>query len=70
MHPENNRHFLVIDEYKGYDDKYAELYEALISQENDLYKIVNSDQLDNITTKIINSGATKFSALIEQKQIR
>jgi len=70
MHPENNRHFLVIDEYKGYDDKYAELYEALISQENDLYKIVNSDQLDKITTKIINSGATKFSALIEQKQIR
>ncbi|WP_291122618.1 hypothetical protein [Empedobacter sp. UBA7620] len=70
MHPENNRHYLVIDEYKGYDDKYAELYEALISQENDLYKIVNSDQLDNITTKIINSGATKFSALIEQKQIR
>ncbi|MGV0847998.1 hypothetical protein ACTS9T_15650 [Empedobacter falsenii] len=66
MHPENNRHFLVIDEYKGYDDKYAELYEALISQENDLYKIVNSDQLDKITTKIINSGATKFSALIEE----
>lgn len=66
VHPENNQHFLVIDEYKGYDDKYAELYEALISQENDLYKIVNSDQLDKITTKIINSGATKFSEFIEQ----
>lgn len=64
--PENNQHFLVIDEYKGYDDKYAELYEALISQENDLYKIVNSDQLDKITTKIINSGATKFSEFLEQ----
>lgn len=66
QHPENNQHFLVMDEYKGYDDKYAELYEALISQENEMYKIVNSIDLENITAKIINSRATKFSELIEQ----
>lgn len=65
QHPENNQHFLVMDEYKGYEDKYAELYEALISQENEMYKIVNSNDLDSITAKIINSGATKFSELIE-----
>src|SRR5690606_29150359 len=60
-HPENNQHFLVIDEYKGYDDRYAELYAALISQENEMFKIVNSNELTSITTKIINSGASKFS---------
>lgn len=64
-HPENNQHFLVMDEYKGYDDKYTELYEALISQENERYKIVNSNNLERITAKIINAGATKFSELIE-----
>lgn len=65
QHPENNQHFLVMDEYKGYEDKYAELYEALISQENEMYKILNSNDLESITAKIINAGATKFSELIE-----
>lgn len=54
-----------MDEYKGYEDKYAELYEALISQENEMYKILNSNDLESITAKIINAGATKFSELIE-----
>lgn len=67
QHPENNQHFLVMDEYKGYEDKYAELYEALISQENEMYKIVNSNDLESITAKIIKAGATKFSELIELK---
>lgn len=65
QHPENNQHFLVMDEYKGYEDKYAELYEALISQENEMYKIVNSNDLERITTTILNAGATKFSELIQ-----
>lgn len=62
--PENNQHFLVMDEYIGYEDKYAELYEALISQENEMYNIVNSNDLESITAKIINAAATKFSELL------
>lgn len=63
-HPKNNQHYLVIDEYKGFNYNYNELYEALIHQDNEIYKVVNSNEINNITSKILDSGATKFSNLL------
>lgn len=62
--PKNNQHYLVIDEYKGNDEKYVDLYEALISQESEMYEIITSDKLESITVNIIKSGASKFSELV------
>lgn len=63
-HPEQNKHYLVIDQYRGEDDKYLELYNTLSSQENGLYQLINSNQLEEITAEIIKAGTSKFSELI------
>lgn len=65
-HPKSNKHYLVMDNYRGNNDKYVELYQALISQKNEIYDIVSSESLQNITDKIIKSGSTKFSELIQK----
>lgn len=62
--PEQNKHYLVIDQYSGIDDKYLELYDTLSSQENNLYQLINSNQLEEVTADIIKSRASKFSDLI------
>lgn|SRR5690606_24556432 len=62
--PKNNQHFLVIDAYKGHNDKYAELYSTLINQDNEMYNVINSNKLEEVTATILKANATKFSELI------
>ncbi|MDM1094112.1 hypothetical protein Q2490_11080 [Myroides odoratimimus] len=63
-YPEQNKHYLVIDQYKGIDEKYLELYDTLSNQENELYRLINSNQLEEVTADILRTGASKFSELI------
>ncbi|WP_286400225.1 hypothetical protein [Myroides odoratimimus] len=55
---------MVIDQYKGIDEKYLELYDTLSNQENELYRLINSNQLEEVTADILRTGASKFSELI------
>ena len=64
--PQYNKHYLVIDEYKGRKNSYHELYDILSNQNLDDYKyhLINSDQLKDVTSDIKKANAHKFSDLI------
>lgn len=64
--PQHNKHYLVIDQYKGKKNSYHELYEILSKQNSDDYKyhLINSDELKDVTSDIKNANAHKFSDLI------
>ena len=64
-HPENNQHFLVIDAYTGRNEKFIELYNTLIHQNNEMYHIVDSNKLEEVTAAILKANATKFSELVQ-----
>ena len=64
--PEKNKHYLVIDKYEGKKASYSELYDILRGQNSfDCnYKLINSDELKDVTSDIKNTNAHKFSELI------
>ncbi len=64
--PNKNKHYLVIDEYKGKKASYLELYDILSKQNSDDYKyhLINSDELKDVTNDIKKTNAHKFSDLI------
>ena len=64
--PQYNKHYLVIDQYKGKKNSYHELYDILSNQNSDDYKyhLINSDQLKDVTSDIKKANAHKFSDLI------
>lgn len=66
--PNKNKHYLVIDEYKGKKASYSELYNILSNQNSDDYKyhLINSNELKDVTSDIRNTNAHKFSDLINQ----
>ncbi|MCA0349084.1 MAG: hypothetical protein LCH35_07465 [Bacteroidetes bacterium] len=64
--PQYNKHYLVIDKYKGKKASYHELYEILSNQNSDHYKyhLINSEELKDVTSDIKNANANKFTDLI------
>lgn len=64
---EDNKHYLVIDKYKGKKNAYHELYEILSNQnsENYSYSLINSHELSDVTHEIKKSNANKFTDLLE-----
>lgn len=64
--PEKNRHYLVIDKYKGKKASYHELYDILSGQNSfDCnYQFINSDALKDVTSDIKKTNAHKFTDLI------
>lgn len=58
-----NKHYLVIDPYIGNKPSYKKLYNILSEQkEGDYpYKIINTNELENVTSEIKHSNAKKFS---------
>ncbi|MFZ2284317.1 MAG: hypothetical protein WAV86_10610 [Lutibacter sp.] len=64
--PNKNKHYLVIDEYKGNKASYLELYDIL-SKQNSVdynYHLINSIELKDVTSDIKKTNAHKFSDLI------
>lgn len=64
--PQYNKHYLVIDKYKGKKNSYSELYEIL-SKQNSYeckYHLINSDELKDVTSDIKKANPQKFSNLI------
>lgn len=66
--PNLNRHFLVVDEYKGQKKSYKQLFNILSEQKNIEYPyaVVNSGNLDEVTKEIQKSKASKFSEILNQ----
>jgi hypothetical protein len=64
--PIYNKHYLVIDKYKGKKRSCNELYEILSSQNPDDYKyqLINSNDLKDVTSDIKKVNAHKFTDLI------
>jgi hypothetical protein len=64
--PSKNKHYLVIDKYKGTKASYHELYDILSGQNSfDCnYNLINSDELKDVTSDIKKTNAHKFSELI------
>lgn len=64
--PDHNKHYLVIDKYKGKKRSYNQLYEILSSQNPDDYKyqLINSIDLKDVTSDIKKVNAHKFTDLI------
>lgn len=67
FNPEKNKHYLVIDKYKGKKHSYNELYEILSSQKSEDYKyqLINSIELKDVTSNIKRANAHKFSDLLD-----
>jgi hypothetical protein len=64
--PDKNKHYLVIDKYKGQKASYNELYDILSGQKSSdcNYQLINSNNLKDVTSDIKNNNAHKFSELI------
>lgn len=64
--PSKNKHYLVIDKYKGTKASYHELYDILSGQNSfDCnYNLINSDELKDVTSDIKKTNAHKFSELV------
>lgn len=59
----DNKHYLVIDPYHGTRPSYENLY-GILSEQNDNdypYSVINTSQLEKVTSEIKNSNAKKFS---------
>jgi hypothetical protein len=63
---DKNKHYLVIDKYKGQKASYNELYDILSGQKSSdcNYQLINSNNLKDVTSDIKNNNAHKFSELI------
>ncbi len=66
--PKNNKHYLVIDKYSGKKASYHELYEILSAQKSEDFKyhLINSNELNDVTSDIKKTNAQKFSDLINK----
>ena len=64
--PSKNKHYLVIDKYKGTKASYHELYDILSGQDSfDCnYNLINTDELKDVTSDIKKTNAHKFSELV------
>ncbi|NRS90517.1 hypothetical protein HNQ02_003461 [Flavobacterium sp. 7E] len=69
--PNKNKHYLVIDKYEGQKASYKELYEILSGQKSSdcNYKLINSNDLKDVTSEIKKNNAHKFSELIEKNSL-
>lgn len=68
IEPNQNKHFLVIDEYKGTKNTHKQLFDILSEQKTFEYpyKVVNSVNLDEVTKEIQAKKASKFSEILNQ----
>ncbi len=68
IEPNHNRHFLVVDEYKGQKKSYKQLFNILSEQKTIEYpyQVVNSVDLEKVTKEIQKSKASKFSEILNQ----
>lgn len=68
--PEENKHYLVVDNYLGKKASYKKLYEMLKSQSPDdySYHVIGTNELSKVTQEIKKAEAKKFSDVLSEIQ--
>lgn len=68
LNPKENRHYLVVDQYKGSKSSYKNLYEMLKSQSprDYSYSVIGTHELAKVTEEIKMRGAKKFSEVLSE----
>lgn len=68
LNPKENRHYLVVDQYKGNKSSYKNLYEMLKSQSPSdySYSVIGTNELAKVTEEIKKRGAKKFSEVLSE----
>lgn len=63
--PESNKHFLIMDNYKGTNDSFTELYESISYQyEGEIsFEVLSSKDINKAVNSIYDANAKKFSKI-------
>nr|WP_294899402.1 hypothetical protein [uncultured Pedobacter sp.] len=66
LQPEENKHYLVVDKYKGKKSSYKNLYDMLQSPSDYSYCVIGTNELSKVTEDIKKTGAKKFSEVLSE----